>query len=159
MIGICLISFEGQTLELNPMGDLLALLAAVAWAFYSLIGRKIASFGYNVIQTTRRSFFYGILFMLPTLFFFDFHLDLGRFYDPLFLLNILYLGIGASAICFVTWNYAVKHLGPVKTSIYIYLVPVITVLASVAILHERITFLSLVGIVLTIIGLFVSQGN
>lgn len=35
--------------------------------------------------------------------------------------DILYLGLGASALCFVTWNFAVKELGAVKTSVYIYM--------------------------------------
>ena len=35
MVGIFLISFNGSKLELNPMGDLLALLAALVWACYS----------------------------------------------------------------------------------------------------------------------------
>jgi drug/metabolite transporter (DMT)-like permease len=33
MAGIFLISFNGSKLELNPMGDLLALMAALVWAF------------------------------------------------------------------------------------------------------------------------------
>lgn len=40
------------------------------------------------------------------------------------------------ALCFVTWNCAVKALGAVRTSVYIYMVPVITVAASAVILHE-----------------------
>lgn len=157
IIGIMLISFEGRALQLNPLGDLLALLAALVWACYSLLGRKIASFGYNTIQTTRRTFAYGIGFMLPTLLFFDFSWDLSGLSSPVNLFNLLYLGLGASALCFVTWNYAVKTLGALKTSIYIYLVPVITVLFSVLILHETITLVSAAGILLTIAGLAVSQ--
>ncbi len=157
MIGIILISVEGRALQLNPLGDLLAMLAALVWACYSLLGRKIAGFGYNIIQTTRRTFVYGIAFMLPTLLFFDFRWDLSRLSDPTCLLNLLYLGVGASALCFVTWNFAVKTLGALKTSIYIYLVPVITAFFSVLILHEKITVLSASGILLTIAGLAVSQ--
>ena len=74
MAGIALISFNGSTLQLNPVGDLLALLAAFLWACYSILTRKISSFGYNTILTTRRVFFYGILFMIPALFLFDFKL-------------------------------------------------------------------------------------
>ena len=135
MAGIFLISFNGSKLELNPMGDLLALLAALIWACYSVLTKKISSFGYNTILTTRRVFFYGILFMIPALFLFDFKLELARFANPVYLLNIIYLGLGASALCFVTWNFAVKVLGAVKTSVYIYMVPVITVVTSVLILH------------------------
>lgn len=157
MLGIGLISFNGASLQLNPIGDLLALLAAFLWACYSILTRKISGYGYNTIMTTRRVFFYGILFMIPALFLFDFKLDLSRFVNPVFLLNILFLGLGASALCFVTWNFAVKILGAVKTSIYIYLVPVITVAASVLIIHEPFTWITGIGTILTLAGLLISE--
>lgn len=159
MAGIFLISFNGSKLELNPIGDLLALLAALIWACYSVLTKKISSYGYNTILTTRRVFFYGILFMIPALFLFDFQLEPGRLTNPTYLLNIVYLGLGASALCFVTWNFAVKVLGAVKTSIYIYMVPVITVVTSMLILHERITVLAGVGTILTLAGLFLSESK
>lgn len=156
MAGIILISFNGVELELNPMGDLLAAAAAIVWACYSLLTKKISGYGYPVILSTRRTFFYGILFMIPTLFFFDFQPDLSRFTNMTYLFNILYLGVGACALCFVTWNFAVKELGAVKTSVYIYMVPVITVVTSAVILHEQITLLAGIGTALTLIGLFLS---
>lgn len=157
MIGIILISLNGSKLELNPIGDLLAVAAALVWAFYSILTRKISSFGYPVILSTRRTFFYGILFMIPALFLFDFQPDLSRFANMTCLFNILYLGLGASALCFVTWNFAVKELGAVKASVYIYMVPVITVITSVLILHEQPTVLAGIGTVLTLAGLFLSE--
>ncbi len=54
-------------------------------------------------------------------------------------LHMLFLGLGASALCFVTWNYAVGVLGAVRTSVYIYFSPIITVVTSALILRERIT--------------------
>lgn len=159
MAGIFLISFNGSKLELNPVGDLLALLAAGVWACYSVLTKKISSFGYSTILTTRRVFCYGIVFMIPALFLFDFNLDFARFANPVYLLNIIYLGLGASAFCFVTWNFAVKILGAVKTSVYIYMVPVITVVTSVIVLHERITALAAVGTALTLVGLFLSESR
>lgn len=157
MAGIILISFNGSKLQLNPIGDLLAAAAALVWACYSILTRRISSFGYPVILSTRRTFFYGILFMIPALFFLDFEPDISRFSDLTNLLNILYLGLGASALCFVTWNYAVKELGAVKTSVYIYMVPVITVVTSVLILHEPLTPLAGLGTILTLAGLFLSE--
>lgn len=159
MAGICLISFNGASMALNPVGDLLALLAALVWAVYSILTKRIAGFGYTTILTTRRIFFYGLLFMLPTLFFFDCHIGLWRFTYPVYLLNMVYLGLGASALCFVTWNFAVKILGAVKTSVYIYMVPVITVVTSALILHEKVTWMSGAGTLLTLAGLFISEGK
>ena len=159
MAGICLISFNDSKLELNPIGDILAVAAALIWSLYSLLTRKISSYGYNTVQTTRRIFTYGIVFMLPFLFVFDFNLDIQKVVKPEYALNLIYLGIGASALCFVTWNYAVKMLGAVKTSVYIYMVPVITVATSVIVLREKITWVSAIGTILTLIGLFLSESR
>lgn len=158
IVGICLISFSGNAeVQINPIGDLLAVLATVVWAVYSVLSRKISSYGYNVVQSTRRIFIYGILFMVPALFVFDFKLQLSRLAEVQNLINILFLGFGASAMCFVTWNIAVKILGAVKTSVYIYLVPVITIVTSVIVLKEKITIWIVTGTIMTLFGLFISE--
>lgn len=157
MIGILWISAQGSALNLNPFGDFLALFAAFVWACYSILTNKISEFSYSTIQSTRRIFFYGLLFMLPTLVLFDFHPNLVAFTQPAMLGNLLFLGIGASALCFVTWNSALKYLGPVQTSAYIYMVPVITTITSMVVLQEQITALTGVGICLTLCGLWLSQ--
>ena len=156
MAGICLISFNGNTvLRLNPLGDLLAVLAAIVWAGYAVLSRKISGYGYHTIQTTRRIFTYGLLFMLPALF--RFEAGWQRFTNPVNLFNLLFLGLGASALCFVTWNTAVKMLGAVRTSVYIYMVPVITVAISILVLHETLTGMSVLGMALSLSGLFISE--
>ena len=159
MAGICLISFNGSALELDLRGDLLALLAAFVWACYALLSRKISALGHPTVLTTRRTFFYGLAFMLPALMVSGVRLELTRLTAPVNLGNLLFLGLGASALCFVTWNFAVKALGAVKTSVYIYLVPVITVAASVLILREPFTWMTGAGTVLTLIGLLLSEGK
>lgn len=155
--GVFLISFNGASLKLDPKGDLLALIAALTWGFYSILMKKITGFGYPTLMVTRRVFLYGLIFMIPALFLFDFRLGPERFMDPVNVGNLLFLGLGASALCFVTWNYGVKILGAVKTSVYIYLTPVITVAMAFVILHEPITPLLILGTVLTLLGLVVSQ--
>lgn len=157
MAGICLVSFSGSGVAMDPIGDLLALLAAVCWAVYSLLIKHIGSFGFQTLQVTRRVFFYGILWMLPAVCAMGFSPDWRSLLQPAIAGNLLYLGLGASALCFVTWGLAVERLGPVKTSVYIYLVPVITVAASALVLGETLTPVSVLGIILTLAGLMVSQ--
>lgn len=159
MAGIALISFNGSALSLNPMGDLLALLAALVWACYSILTKKISGYGYSTLITTRRVFCYGIAFMIPAMFLFDVQWELSALTQPVYLLNLIFLGLGASALCFVTWNTAVKLLGPVRTSVYIYMSPVITVVTSALILHEPVTPLAAGGMALTLAGLFLSEGR
>ena len=159
LLGIALISFAGSSFQLNPFGDFLSLVAAAVWAFYAVLTKKIASFGFDVIQTTRRVFFYGIIFIIPFSLFLGFEASLSSFLTPINLLNFLYLGIGASAACFAIWNYSVAVLGPVKTSVYIYAIPLVTVVFSVFLLDEKINLLSALGMVLALLGLFLSNGG
>ncbi|MDR9801629.1 DMT family transporter [Bacillus paralicheniformis] len=156
--GLALIFFNGQMmLKLNPLGDILAAASAFVWAAYAILMKKISTIGYHTIQCTQRIFLYGLLFMVPALFLFDFRFDASPFASPANWLNILFLGAGASALCFVTWNWSVGVLGAVKTSAYIYMVPVITIAASVVILQEKLTWVAFCGGALTLAGLYISE--
>lgn len=158
MLGIVLITFNGSyMLKVNPAGDILAVLACVFWAFYSVLMRKISALGHSNIACTRRVFFYGLLFMLPALSFMEVRLEAARFAVPTNLLNLLFLSFFASALCFASWNWCVGILGAVKTSVYIYMVPVVTITASWLILHERITGTAMIGALLTLTGLGISE--
>jgi drug/metabolite transporter (DMT)-like permease len=75
------------------------------------------------------------------------------------LLNLLFLGVGASALCYATWNYAVHRLGPVKTSAYIYSIPVVTIIASMLVLHEPITPIAALGMALILVGMALSEAT
>jgi len=158
IIGIILISFRDiSSMSLSPIGDILALFAAIIWAVYSLLSKKIGDFGYNIIQCTRRIFFYGLLFMMFMLPFFDFTFDLSLFDNFTVIFNIIFLGFGACAVCFVTWNTAIKILGTIKTSVYIYIIPVITIITSFIVLKEPITISISIGTILVLTGLFLSE--
>jgi drug/metabolite transporter (DMT)-like permease len=158
IVGIVLISYTGSTtLQLNPLGDLLSLLAAGVWAFYSVSVRRLSEAGVPALRITQKAFFYGLLFLLPLLPLFDFRLGLERLADLSNVLHLLFLGLGASALCFITWNYAVSVLGPVRTSVYIYMTPVITIAASALLLDEQITPVSALGVALILAGLVVSE--
>lgn len=157
MVGIILISSPGAVMQFSFLGDSLALLAAISWAIYSIITRVLSTYGYNSLSITRRVFFYGLLFMLPLVFRNDFQISFHEFSTPINMINLLFLGLGASAMCFVTWTFAVKSLGAAKASLYIYLVPVITILSSSFILNEKIDVYTIVGAALTILGLIISE--
>lgn len=157
--GIGLISFQGSKIEINPLGDFLSLCSAIVWACYSVITKKISTYGYGTIPSTRKIFLYGILFLIIALPFLPFSPNIEALFKGTYLANFLFLGILASAICFITWNTGLKILGPVKTSVYIYIQPVITIVLSYLILNDRFTFLSAVGTVFTLFGLVLSQMN
>lgn len=158
IVGIVLISFNGATeFQLSPVGDVLAILAAFSWGVYSVLSKKIASYGYNPIQSTRRILLYGFAYIIICGLVTGFSPEWTALKDPHILANFLFLGVLAGGVCFVTWNMAVEKIGAIKTSVYIYLNPVITVVSSILILHERLTWMSALGTVLTLVGLLISE--
>ena len=157
IIGIWFILFNGNKIHLNPIGDILAMCAAVSWAIYSILIRKIYEYKIPTLIITRKTFLYGIIFMIPFLFLFNFRLDLSRFLNITNLVNLLFLGFVASGVCFLTWNKSIKILGAVKSGVYLYLIPVVTVILSSIILKEPISIFLITGIILTILGLIVSE--
>lgn len=158
MAGITLMSLSGgEALGISPLGDLLTLGAAFSWGAYGVFIEMVQPQGYNDLQVTRKAFFWGLIFILPSLLAQDLDLSLARFAAPEMLFNILYLGLGASALCFVFWNKAVVLIGSVATNVYLYLTPVITLVASALILGEPIRPASVAAIVLILLGLWLSQ--
>lgn len=158
MLGVSLISYSGSSeLALNPLGDFLAILGIVVWALYTTLTRVISRRGYPTLLTTRTMFFYALLGMVVT------NLLLGDLpaitvvVQPPYLYHFLFLGIIASALCFVFWNFGLKSIGAVKSSFYLYLSPVITIIFSVIVLGEVITTTSAIGTALTLGGLLVSE--
>lgn len=156
--GVALISLSGQkSLNLNPLGDGLAFLAMISWGFYSALIKKIAEWDYQTIAVTRRIYFYAILFLIPVLVVEHASWDPAVLAKPEVISNFLFLGFGASAGGFLFWNLATKWIGAVRTSVYIYVSPVVTVVLSVLILHEKMTPVSVFGALLIFAGLVISQ--
>lgn len=156
--GIAIISFNGSlALHLNPLGDILALGASVCWAAYSLVTVYVSRPEYSSIAVTRRIFFYGLVSMIPALWICDYNFDTTYLLRPDTLGMIGYLGIIASGLCYIAWNKAMTYLGAVKTSVYIYLIPVITMIFSFFILGEKMTLISVGGCILILAGLFLSE--
>jgi drug/metabolite transporter (DMT)-like permease len=74
-------------------------------------------------------------------------------------MHILFLGLIASGTCYVLWNKAIRYIGAVKTSNYIYLMPVFTMVASALVLHETITAMMLVGCGFILFGVYISENG
>ena len=85
--------FNGSfVLKLSPVGDLLTLLAALSWAFYSLVIKKMTG-RYPTVFITRKIFFYGVLTILPAFLIHPWNFDIARLLEPAILFNLLFLGV------------------------------------------------------------------
>lgn len=151
-IGVGFVMFNSShAVEINPLGDILALAAAAAWAIYSLLLRRVNGH-YDIMTLTRKVFFYGIITSLPLTFTFDNHLTAEIFSDPWVWFNLLLLSIVMSMCCYLIWNKMVEEWGPIVSSNWIYLQPIVTLIACAIFLNESISLIGGIGIALVFIG-------
>ena len=156
LIGMSLILFDSSKFELRLKGDLLALLGALTFAIYS-VAVKLAPKGYHYIVITRKSFLYGLLFML--IYYVALHksFNVKALTQSVVILNILYLGVISSGLAFILWQQGIERIGSIKASNYIYLVPLITAIAGVIFLDETMSLKMIIGALLIIAGLYIAQ--
>ena len=154
LVGVALVVYNGHfILKIPPLGDFLTLLAAFSWAFYSLIMKKMSG-RYRTTFITRKIFFYGILTILPAFILHPWQFSLSGLWQPAVWMNLLFLGVLASLVCFVVWNIILKQLGAVRASNYIYLNPLFTLIGSAVLLDEQFTVMSLMGAMLILGGVY-----
>ena len=156
--GIALISFQEGPAHASPIGVALCLVAALTWAVYSIIIKRLSTFGYDTIAVTKRVFAWGLVYMVVMLIATGDAFPLTTLAEPSVIGNLVFLGVLASAGCFVTWGYSVEHLGATSASAYIYLQAPITVVWAVILLGEPFTAAIVIGLALVIVGLALSEG-
>lgn len=157
ILGVALVVFNGSfILEINPLGDFLTIAAAFSWAFYSLILKRLEPH-YATLYITRKVFFYGMLTLLPVLYFEPISFKTEWLFQPVVVMNLVFLGLIASMLCFFTWNSAIKQLGVVRATNYIYVVPLVTLITSAAVLNEHITTIAIIGSACILLGVYVAE--
>ena len=153
----CVIFSHGEGIEINPLGDILALATSFSWAIYAVGVKRLVPV-YSSFFITRKLFFYGVLTAAPLLWIGGQPSHLGiLFSNTGFLLNLLFLVVVCSLLAYVAWNNATATLGPVATNNYLYLQPLVTMVVAYFVLGEEISLLGYLGCILIIGGLIVSD--
>lgn len=159
-IGMAMVVFNGEViLRLNPLGDILAITAALMWAFYSLFMRFVVD-RYSVDFITRKVFAYGLLGILSVLFIHPSEVmmhPMQMLQNPVVIGNLMFLAFIASTACFLLWNWSMKIVGTVRATNYIYIQSVVTMIVAWLVLDERITWMAIIGIAVLIGGMVLVQ--
>ena len=156
-LGMAVVVLNGHfVLHLSPLGDMLALGACLCWAVYSLL-MKPASQRYSTLFITRKVFFYGLVTIIP-------YYIIEPGFPPMEVLlrtevvvNLLFLGIVASMLCFVLWNWVIAKLGTVAATNWVYFNPITTIIFAWWLLNEQITVWFMLGSLLIISGMILSD--
>lgn len=156
--GVFMIILNGQKLAgIEPIGDFFACMAALMFAIYTLTMQKIHN-SYHLIEMTRKVILYGLGVLTIIIIAYGQSLWITKI-DNKLIISMLFLGIVASSLAFLMWNKGIQIIGSIATNQYIYLVPVVTTLLSALIINERITLITVIGTVLILIGLYISENS
>ena len=156
-MGMAVVVLNGRfVLHLSPLGDMLAFGACLCWAVYSLLMKSVTE-RYSTFFITRKVFFYGLLTILPYYLLYPGFPSMEVIFSPEVLWNLLFLSVIASMVCFLVWNWVIRQLGAVVATNWVYFNPIITILFAWWLLHEHITIWFLLGSLLIIVGMILSD--
>lgn len=152
----CVIFNSSFNVNIRPLGDMLALSAALGWAIYSIVLRKLNAL-YSVWFISRKTFFYGIVTAIPFSLIQPGKFDFSLLLKPEVWSNLMFLGVICSMVAYIIWAQAVKRLGAVKASNYMYFIPIVTLVASQLFLDEKITWVGYLGCALILGGVWLGD--
>jgi drug/metabolite transporter (DMT)-like permease len=140
----------------SARGDLLILASTLNWAIYSVVGRgTLARLG--SARATAFAMLAGWLMLLP---FFVFRAGWNE-YPALSASGwgaVLFLGIGCSGLGYLFWYAALERLETSRVASFLYLEPLVTLAAAVALLGEPVQATTVAGGVLVLAGVSLVQG-
>lgn len=156
-LGVLLMLFN-KNLELTASvtGLLFIFMAVVVAVFYSVALKKLAD-KYNALTVVGTVNSIGILYFIPFVLLLERDslgnlLPVSNYIVPLLLLAVL-----ASSLSYVLYTYSVSQLGVARSNVYTNTIPIFTACFSYFLIHEEITVFKMIGIVIVILGLILSQ--
>lgn len=157
LLGVFFVVYEpGGGFSANPWGIALLFLAVFAAICYATTLRKISAH-YSTLNVIFYQSLLGLIFFIPTFLIADYAKLQQVQVSVESLLALFMLSVFASVIAFVLFAWAVRKVGVSRTNVFVNLIPVFTAVFSWLILGEIITVLKWVGIIVAVLGLFVSQ--
>ncbi len=136
------------------LGVLLAVLATLSWAIYTVAGSNWRSSSLD-----KTSFM--VLFSTPVAVIASMIVGFGNqiSYRSAVVVAILSLSVGSTVVAMTFWNFGTAHLGARLSAPFLYLQPASTIALSMILLHEPIGVLQVLGLLIIVFGLIITQRN
>jgi len=156
-LGVLMIIFEDDfSLKAPLYGILLVFLAVFAALGYSVVLKKIPP-RYNAVSIIAYQNTIGIFFFLPLFVTFEWHHLMTTTITWEAVWALVQLAIFASSLAFIFFTFGMRKIGITKANVFVNLIPVFTAFFAWWILGDALTIRKIIGIVIVIGGVFVSQ--
>jgi len=157
VVGVVLVAYQSGNQATGSILGILLMFGAVVAAIGYVISLKKLTQRYNSFSIVTYQSILAALLMLPVFFATD-RLTPSMFTSEA-LIPILKLTIFASIIAFLLYAYSLRHFSIAKINVFLNLIPVFTAIAAYFLQGDRFSTINLVGIAVTLAGLYVSQVN
>lgn len=137
------------------IGDLLLLATGLAWALYNFATQNVVQ-KYSTITVIFWQTLFGMMALLPLALT---EISKWQSINAPGLLGALYLGLFCSVGAFLLYGYGLKSLQPGLAVILLNLVPIFGLVFAVIFLHERISWMQLLGGAVVIGGVILSVSS
>lgn len=137
-------------------GILLMFVAVLSAVGYTMVVKLLVD-DYTPITITAYQSLYGLIMFVPLFLIFEVPIMDFSKVNTNSLLAVGYLGVFGSGICFILITIGIRELGAARANMFGNLIPVVTAIVSFFLLKEAMPLLKVLGIIIAIIGLFLSQ--
>lgn len=162
-----LISFSGIMIMLfnkdfsineNPLGILLLFCAVIAALIYGILLKKLTAF-YSSLTIISYQNLIGAIYFLPFFLIFDYKNFIAVTPNLELISSMLLLAILASSVAYILYANSVRKIGISKSNIYTNLIPGFTAISAYFILDEQFPVSKIIGMLIVILGVVLSQIN
>lgn len=156
-IGVYLV-VVGSSRSINAghiLGDILILLAALVWAIYTVLIQPVLT-KYNPLAVTSALTWAGALAFLVLSFKDMIHFHWSEISIQAWL-SLGYNVLFSSTLGLIIWSYGIELLGGTRTTVYMYLLPLITSVAAFVMIGERMTWNLGVGAIFILGGVYLAR--
>jgi drug/metabolite transporter (DMT)-like permease len=153
--GVALLVSRGTlSFSLGQFGDLMVLLCAFLWAVYTIISKRISG-KYSPLTVLNYVFIIGTIGFIP---FYLLSPQTAITTIPLQVTGaILFLAIFCSIIAYLIYNIALDRMGASRVALYIYFVPLSTIILAWLILGESLTLAAGIGGLFVLAGMWIAE--
>jgi drug/metabolite transporter (DMT)-like permease len=138
----------------NFAGALLILLAAFMWAMYTVSVRRLS----KEVGARTATALTMIVGTFPLLTWWDSHTwSLLRYLSGAAWIALVLLTVGSTVAATILWNYGVAYTTSSQASIFLYLIPLISIIGGTLFLHEHTSILTLLSGLLILGGIALGQ--
>ena len=139
------------------VGDIWMLLAAILFAVYSILLKKKPE-EIKIISFQYTTFAMGLAMLLP-FYLIELSVVPPTVYSSVAIFSIVYIGLGPSLMAYLLWNKAIAVVGPVKSGMIYYTIPLFSGFLAFLLLDEKLDVNHLYSTILIVSGILLSNFN